>query len=306
MHMIKRLIHFIFKSLGYRLVKTTISHSSQLSTVKVGKYELAISNNNAIKYCYEYCKDYGGQLSRLTALISQYYPDLVVLDVGANLGDSVALIKSGKDVPVISIEGDQTIHGLFERNTAQFQETRLIRTFLSDSVNNLNCTFTKVGHNLTISPGPKSEQTNYTEFSTIDKLHQDSVVNASCKLLKIDTEGFDLKIIRGGELFIDTVKPVILFEFNRENLDVVEDEPYSIFSWLKRRAYNIILFYESDGRFMFSTNLDNEFFLRQIYDYVDAKNAKIYYVDIVVFHRIDNNLAKEFIKSEEIHRLNLQ
>ena len=110
--MIKKIIHFIFKTLGYRLVKITLHSDSQTSNVKVGKYDLAISNNNAIKYCYEYCKDYGGQLSRLTAILSDHYPLIEVLDIGANLGDSVALIKSGKDVPIISIEGDKTIHGL--------------------------------------------------------------------------------------------------------------------------------------------------------------------------------------------------
>jgi FkbM family methyltransferase len=303
--MIKNTIRYIFKQLGYSIVKNRRIDDAGYSAVKVGKFKIQINNNNVIKYCYEYCKDYGAQLSRLTALLSKYYNNLEVIDIGANLGDSVSLVKTGADVPVIAIEGDSLLIDLFNTNTEQFENVSLVTTFLSDSAGTLNCTFSKVGHNLTIVPSEKSKDTRETNFSDIDTLYKTAIINDNCKLLKVDTEGFDLKIIKGGDKFLAVVNPVIIFEFNRENLMNTETDPFSFFPWLLSKGYNNILFYESDGRFMFSSTLSNLAFMKQLFDYVDGKAAKIYYMDIVVFHLKDDALAHDFIQGEEKNRLNL-
>ncbi|TFF40869.1 FkbM family methyltransferase [Mucilaginibacter psychrotolerans] len=299
----KQLIRKAFNLLGYSLVKNIKPLTEGTSTVKVGNFELQLSNGNGLKECYWYSKEYGASLTRLTSVLNNHFLHLSAVDIGANQGDSVALIKTGADVPVISVEGDGMLAESYASNTAQFKNVQLIKTFLSDRNVEMDCTFTKVGHNLTIVPSKKSNSSTLTKFSSIDYLYQNKVLNDSCKLLKIDTEGFDLKIIRGGDKFIASVKPAILFEFNRENLEVVETDPFSIFPWLHNHNYNTILFYESDGRFMFSSTLSNQKFMKQMFDYVDGKNAKIYYMDIIAFHADDDKVADELIAVEEQHRL---
>jgi FkbM family methyltransferase len=302
--MIKKAIKSLFKLAGYSLVKNKSPEPDGYSAVKVGKFTVKINSKSGLKYCYEHCKDYGTQLSKLTQMLSRRYPDLQVIDIGANQGDSVALIKSGADVPVISVEGDDSLFEQFIDNTAQFSNVSLIRSFLSEDKGEINCEYANVGHNLTLLPAQKSKNSVLTSFTSVDALYATLAVNDKCKLLKIDTEGFDLKILRGSSLFLEAVKPVVLFEMNRENLFYTEKDPFSIYHWLLDRSYHLILFYESDGRFMFSSNLGNTDFLKQIYDYVDGRNAKIRYLDIVVFHKDDDLLAGEFIKMEEMNRLN--
>jgi FkbM family methyltransferase len=299
----KQLIRNIFTYFGYSLVKNIKPVTEGTTTVKVGDFEIQIFNRSGLKECYRYFKDYGAQLTRLTVVLSKHYPGLVAIDIGANQGDSVTLIKSGADVPVISVEGDGTLAELYNSNTAQFKNVQLIKTFLSEDDIEMDCTFSKVGHNLTIVPSEKGKNATRTKFSSIDQLYKNGVLNNNCKLLKIDTEGFDLKIMRGGDKFITAIKPAILFEFNRENLEAVETDPFSIFPWLLSHGYNTILFYESDGRFMFSSAVSNQRFMKQMFDYVDAKNAKVYYLDIIVFHADDDEVADELILMEEEHRL---
>lgn len=299
----KQLIRKAFNLLGYSLVKNIKHLTEGTSTVKVGNFELQLANGNGLKECYWYSKEYGASLTRLTSVLNNHFANLSAVDIGANQGDSVALIKTGADVPVISVEGDGTLAESYASNTARFNNVQLIKTFLSDQDVEMDCTFTKVGHNLTIVPSKKSSGSTLTKFSSIDYLYQNKVLNDSCKLLKIDTEGFDLKIIRGGDKFITCVKPAILFEFNRENLEVVETDPFSIFPWLLNHTYKTVLFYESDGRFMFSSTLSNQKFMKQLFDYVDGKNAKIYYMDIIAFHADDDKVADELIAVEEQHRL---
>jgi FkbM family methyltransferase len=301
--MIKKITKSLFRMLGYSLVKNIKPDPGEFSVVRVGRFDIRINNQSGLKYCYEHCRDYGAQLSKLTQVLKTHFSDLQVIDVGANQGDSVALIKSGADVPVISIEGDESLTDQFAKNTAQFKNITLIKTFLSEDTEELDCEHAHVGHNLTLTPTQNSSKSRLTKFMNIDMLYANSVLNDHCKLLKIDTEGFDLKIIRGAGDFIRHIKPVILFELNRENLAVTEKDPFSIFHWLLDQSYDTVLFYESDGRFMFSSNLDNHTFLRQIYDYADGYHAKIRYLDIVAFHKDDDRLAGEYINFEEIHRL---
>ena len=301
--MIKQTIKSLLKSVGYSLVKNKAPEPEGNSPVKVGKFTVEINCRSGLKYCYEHCKDYGAQLSKLTNFLVGHYPSLQVIDVGANQGDSVALIKSGADVPVISIEGDSSLIEQFNNNTSQFSNISLIRSFLSEETTKINCEYSNIGHNLTLVPAQKSKNSVLTKFTNVDSLYATLAINDNCKLLKIDTEGFDLKILRGSAKFMKSVKPVILFEMNRENLFFTEKDPFSIYQWLLDQSYNVILFYESDGRFMFSSNLNNQIFLKQIYDYVDGRNAKIRYLDIVVFHRDDDQLANEFINNEEMQRL---
>ncbi|OOQ58075.1 FkbM family methyltransferase [Mucilaginibacter pedocola] len=299
----KKLILKIFNSLGYSLVKNIKPLTEGTSKVKVGKFEVQIFNRSGLKECYWYYKEYGASLTRLTTVLNKHFAGLTAIDIGANQGDSVALIKSGADVPVISVEGDGTLAELYAQNTAQFSNVQLVKTFLSEDGLDMDCTFTKVGHNLTIVPTVAGKDTTLTKFSSVDNLYQSGIFNSTCKLLKVDTEGFDLKIIRGGAKFISEIKPAILFEFNRENLEVVEPDPYSIFPWLLNHGYNTILFYESDGRFMFSSTLDKQRFMKQMFDYVDGKNARIYYLDIIVFHADDDAAAEDLVAMEEKHRL---
>lgn len=302
--MIKKVLKRLFNIIGYTVTKNPRQAANVLSSIKIGNYYLKINNNNGIKYCYENYKDYGSQLTRLTALVHKYHSDMTVVDIGANLGDSVSLIKSGAGVPIVSIEGDNAITGLFKTNTSQFKDVKLINTFLSDHAGELKCTFSKEGHNLTLNTSATEKNQQVIDVLDIDTLYKNGSIDKSSKLLKIDTEGFDLKIIKGGNTFLSDVKPVILFEFNRDNLADTEVDAFTIFPWLLDKGYNLILFYESDGRFMFSSVLDNLSFLRQMYEYIDGRNAKIYYTDLIVFHSQDNEMARDFIGIEEKHRLN--
>ncbi|MEO7214166.1 FkbM family methyltransferase [Mucilaginibacter sp.] len=301
--MLNNLVKATFNALGFNITRKITRDPNKSTVVKVGKFDITINGKSWLDSCYLYSKDYGAQLTRLAAVLNKNFSSLKAIDIGANQGDSVALIKSGADVPVICVEGDSNLVEQFNFNTAQFANVTLIKTFLTDAEVEMECTYTNVGHNLTIMPATGAASAVSTKFLSVDFLYKTGVLDASCKLLKVDTEGFDLKILRGSAKFLADVKPAILFEFNKHNLADKEADPYSIFAWLENLGYNQILFYESDGRFMFSSNLANYQLMKQMFDYVDGKNSKIYYLDIVVFHSADDAVANEFINGEEVHRL---
>lgn len=52
------------------------------------------------------------------------------------------------------------------------------------------------------------------QITTLDALMQTGTLPPSCTLIKIDTDGYDLKILRGGRGFMEANRPVIFGEFS--------------------------------------------------------------------------------------------
>ena len=51
------------------------------------------------------------------------------------------------------------------------------------------------------------------QLTTLDALAATSALPAGCSVVKIDTDGYDLKVLQGGKGFIGTERPVIFGEF---------------------------------------------------------------------------------------------
>ena len=114
----------------------------------------------------------------------------------------------------------------------------------------------------------------------------------NCKLLKIDTEGFDGAIIRGAVNLIEQTKPVILFEYNRNCMGRIGEDGLSTFKLLETMGYRAVMFYENTGWFMLATTLISHDLIQQLHEYCDGYNASVDYMDVCVFHTEDDDLAQ--------------
>ena len=129
----------IGKLLRYFGIKVSIMEGSILkpkidkNTIvknKIGNYDFLMNfahvhNSNSL---YE---NYSKNLPRLVKQVETKYSNLTVIDIGANIGDSVALIKSIIDVPFICIEGDKFYFDLLQKNVEQFKDVICFNNYLS-------------------------------------------------------------------------------------------------------------------------------------------------------------------------------
>src|SRR2546428_597296 len=49
---------------------------------------------------------YSSNVARIAKAIAQKYPDLTIIDIGSNVGDTVAFIRSATMAPILCIEAD--------------------------------------------------------------------------------------------------------------------------------------------------------------------------------------------------------
>lgn len=263
--------------------------------VKVGNYSLLSNYEHPIEEYLTQFKYYSRNLPRLAKYLESKYNNYTIVDVGANIGDTIALFRSeGVDQFIHAVEGDPVYIELLSQNLPLFNHVKVHKTFLGEETKQENIV---IDH----TRGTANISTGNGEAISVVKL-DDLVVRNSIekiKLLKTDTDGFDFKILRGAFQTIERDKPVLFFEYDADYLQQQNDDGLKIFDDFQKLGYNRILYYDNFGKFLLSTEISNAFLLEQLYAYINRKSDCAFpYYDVCLFHENDNDLADYCIKKE--------
>jgi len=269
--------------------------------LRFGPYNIN-TDNQALRQSYATYPETNRVITRLvSALNAEGYPCAVV-DIGANCGDSAALAKCGGATSILCIEGDPKLCETLHANIAQLGGVTVRPTFLGESQGKMAVRVEKAGWNSTLVTATVTTSTQTINIDTLDHLVNDWHALDRLRLIKCDTEGFDVRILVGGRSTLANRQPVLLFEYNREAMAQTGESGFRVFSFLRELNYRTILFYDAFGRFICEGSLENVEFLRDLHDYADGKFGKVYYYDVVTFSRNDDSLAQRFLELERQHR----
>jgi len=179
--------------------------------------------------CYgEYCQ---GEADLFGMLVR---PGSCVVEVGANIGSHT--------VHLAQLAGPNGVVWAFEPQRLVFQI--LASNMAINSLYNVHCEqkcVSDVPGTIKV-PVFDTEQVNNwgglplehsTEGEPVEAITLDSLNLPRCDFLKIDVEGMELQVLKGGEKLIDTFHPVIYAEADRE------DKKHDLFSWLHSHNYLI-------------------------------------------------------------------
>lgn len=103
-------------------------------------------------------------------------------------------------------------------------------------------------------------------------------------ILKIDTDGFDFKVLRGCNKILQDMKPVIFFEWWSIRLKELNEDPVSIFDYLRNFGYQRALFFDNYGKEFVSLALHEKDNLRTLSEYSCDLTSQIRHYDVLLFH----------------------
>lgn len=112
--------------------------------------------------------------------------------------------------------------------------------------------------------------------------------------VKIDTDGYDYKVIRGCDRLIANNSPAFFFELCPILWSEVGENPVSIFNYLLQRGYRTALFYDNVGYPIMILGTDDKK-ICQLVEYADRKGT---YFDVLIFHDSREDDFRLFCKSE--------
>ncbi|OJW78852.1 FkbM family methyltransferase [Spirosoma sp. 48-14] len=274
-----------------------IKGSNPLIETYIGKYRLRLPFSHQLPFIIKLFPNYSTNLARIARKALEKYHDLKFIDIGANIGDTVALLRSEESFPILCIEGDDYFFSILEKNASNFSDVYLAKCYVGESTERINAVSVEIGGTARLVQD--SSKDNIILIKDILSIVEDYPLFKSSKIIKIDTDGFDNKIIRGSADFIKLAKPIIFFEYDPYFLSKQNDDSISIFSNLLDMGYKNVLIYENDGDYVLSAELTNKSLLEDITHFYSGRLSKKY-CDICAFHEEDNDLFLQ-IRSDEIN-----
>lgn len=242
-------------------------------TIKVGiKYYSITSDDDYLNSMGNNFEPHMVQLFR--ALIGS---DDVVADIGANIG-LTSLLFSSLAQKVFAFEPSPSTYRILTGNLAKAGVTNVeaINLGLGQKTESLTITFARNNRSGGyVSDKIRPETGHVTEeiqIDTLDSYFSDNEIAPS--FLKVDVEGFEQNVIRGGRVFLKKNKPTVVMEMNHFCLDILQRITIPDFLDFMRTAFP----------YLYAIDTDNT----TIVDLHDADQAYFVMHEHVVRHRFPN------------------
>lgn len=260
---------------------------------KIGNYTL-----KAFKSCMgeKYMKmhpEYDRNFLFLAKFVCEKYPNGVIVDIGANIGDTIAMLATyGVSNDIIAIEGEINYYRLLLENKKLFKNNiKTFNIFLGEKTEEVDAglDIEKGTAKLIKSLREKIKVMSFDDFYNKEKF--ENVV-----LFKSDTDGYDIKVLKGAKDFLNNFKPIIFFEYDEYYFSLNSEGGTEIFPLLYSLGYQKAISYDNYGRFLISIDVNFFKHIEQLTRYIKNRKGKIDYYDIALFTEKDLDVYEKLIQ----------
>jgi FkbM family methyltransferase len=175
-----------------------------------------------------------GRLDHDQNLLPRVLPHIpvggTVIDAGGFVGDhTIAYAKQvGKEGNVFAFEPNPEAFKCLDYNLSKFQNTKCFNAGLSETISNVS---------LEVVPDNVG-MTYMKEGGEMQTLTIDSIQFERLDFIKIDVEGYELGVLKGGEKAIRKFRPKMLIEINDYTLERAGITRVHIYSYLDSIGYS--------------------------------------------------------------------
>lgn len=244
-------------------------------------------------------RDYSANLGRVGAAIAATRPDATAIDIGANVGDSVAILRRATNMPVLCVEGDPRFAAILRANLpALGSDIEIYEGFVGDATGTVPVTLRTGRGSGRLVSGPSG---TVVATTSIESLLRAFPRFADPGLVKIDTDGFDIRILRGAlpTLRQMTRKPVLFFEYDPA-LQQSSDDGLATLRDLQGAGYCKALVYDNVGDLMITADVADGSLWSELHAYFSGRGTAMY-MDLCLFAGNDRDLFEVLRSSELAH-----
>ena len=279
-------------------------------TIQIGRYRIRLPLGSSYLDIRTSYPRYDAALGQIADALLERYPDLAVIDVGANVGDTAAVIRRSVDIPVLCIEGDDAVLKFLRKNAGQMPGVVIEPCFVGEDGQRVDAS-RMTARGLNASMADAVSPTGTIKLRSLESIVAGHPEFARSKLIKVDAEGFDFDIILHSESLIRSTHPVLFFEYNpfeyRRGISPNERTfGPSVLNRLAEWGYVEFLYFDSRGSFFLSVSGNDQKLVRQLHGYLELarKNGDpgINYFDVCAIHAEDAGLRlSENVRAEPSH-----
>lgn len=289
-------IKSIIKRKTIRLIS---SFYDPLVTTRIGNQNIKIPFSHPLRENVIVHPQMNYNLARIIKYATEIQSNIKVIDIGANIGDTVAYIKNYTDAPVLCIDGDDKYIEILKENVAQYNNVSVCKTFVGQETKEIFGELKKER-----GTGIVTESSNKMSIRTIENILEEFPAFNDSKVLKIDTDGFDTVILKGCKNYLLKQKPVLFFEFDPHYISK-NDDTFSIVPYLKECGYKHLIFYMNNGDYLLSADIEQEHLFNELIHFFSGRGVTLY-TDICAFTPDDKVLFEKTVEKEIEHFKNFR
>jgi len=271
--------------------------------IHVGSCRLAIPDDHRIEDIRRKWKRYDVALGDIASAVAGKYPSATAIDIGANVGDSAALIRTHRRMPVLCIEGNPAFLPYLRRNLEQLgSDVAIEPCFVADDDSSIALADIDTGSgtasvNRAVRAGTgEAAAVRASSLAAIVRRHP---AFADPRLLKVDTDGLDFRILRSSRDFLARTRPVIFFEYYLDADDGAAADALVTVELLAAIGYRRHLVYDNFGNFLITIEATPRFAELNAYLCSNRRHGRaVYYFDVCSFHDDDSDLFLQLRERE--------
>jgi FkbM family methyltransferase len=287
------------RRLAQRLRAALVAQGDPFVTWALDGIELRLPLSHELPRFRSIFPEYAQNLGRLAAAVAREHPGSGVLDVGANVGDSAAIVRARCDAPVLCVEGGDRFFELLSRNAEVIGGVSVEHALVGAEPATISGELVSARGTAGIRAGTRPLRLERIE--TILERHPEF---PSPRLVKTDTDGSDLAIVSGHLDLWARLRPVLFLEYDPA-FAVEGVDPVGFFGRLAAIGYERLLVWENTGEYLGSLPLADRASVLDLHARYEGWNSERY-ADIALFHRDDLGLAEAARAGETAHALELR
>jgi FkbM family methyltransferase len=275
--------------------KAVTSVYDPLVPLQIGNQTIQVNLSHQLSQILGLYPNYNFNLARIVSYVEKYYGQINVIDIGANVGDTVAFIRNYSKAPILCIDGEDNYVRLLRRNTAQYQDVAICQTLVGTETKTEN-------FKLKVTQGTAhiEESSNVTSVRTLEHILDEFTDFKNAKILKSDTDGFDTHILRASKDFILRAGPILFFEFDPHFIRANGDDPFSFIDYLRGCGYRYFMCYTNVGDYLLSCTAAEQSIMDDLIHYYSGRKIDIF-MDICAFMEDDKAVYEKCREAEIAH-----
>lgn len=273
---------------------------------QIGRYQIILPSDHLLDRYQSTWLRYDTALGYMAQAIFAKYPESSAIDIGANVGDSAALIKQYSDIPVLCIEGNPNFLEYLKQNSCRIGGMEIAECFVGKDGELVNLDrLLSSGGTASIVQAIDREGKTVVPTKSLESILSDYPSFKNAKLLKIDTDGFDFYIIETSLEAIEGLAPVIYFEYDISFQNQGEEAGLATIQNLFDIGYEYFMVYDNYGNYLVSLSHQEYDRFLDLTTYLASNRKKsgtpvVHYFDICAFTENDVDLF-ESIRLMEIN-----
>jgi FkbM family methyltransferase len=217
--------------------------------------------------------------------VSAKYPASTFVDIGANVGDTAALIATHAKNKLVLVEASDYYFPILSRNARQFPNEVVLKNVMVSAGESISGKLHHWGGTARFEATPGGQAKIVTERLA-------DVAGPQTRFVKVDTDGFDVQILTGGLEWLAAERPAVVFEHDvtrREECQAADQ----LFEALCGIGYKHFVLWDDPGYHLLSTSSlaqlkDVNRYLFKRSEYTFQKG--IVNVDVLCLHERDEDI----------------